>query len=728
MARAKVEGLRSIASSLQPQAQPTSSYAIPEQIDNTDIRFKADMLENAFAKVQKLNSSIMSDKLQKLHDENLAIAAFKADNEFALFRKDLDPMIKNMSPEQVEWTVTQKFQEKFEGVFADDGDPRVQDALNTNLRNYVPRAITESINAQRERQTTKLADEFGTSIYNIASQYALDSDPQVLFDQIDEKFQLAKKSGLVDPETLNETILRVGADFDHDFILQYAKYRKLDRTQNPAYERGINALISKSDSSEFIKKQNADKRTMYDLADSGLYLQARKKGQEIRDAYQKIGKTADWTFEAERRAQTTKDKTIVKEAKKRELEQVTQAAIDSGVIPVDATYSDGKVISQNDIKRGIYARLKTPEGMKENGAKIIPYFPIPDIQRQAEAALKAVGQITSEEPLFIDGQEVDGQTFARHHLEQFKATAQLVYDIGGEDALAMQLGDEGYEKWNVIKSLETIGTPVETIASYMANPKFVVKVTNDQVEDVMSGFNTDDGGWWDILNNNEGGNVTAAKVVVGNYIKTIMTNNDGRWDGEIQAAAINRLKEVFEVVPFGDTYSLINTYDPVLRRALADPYGKKKDQPVPIMTEEQMVEVITKGGEAYFEYIEKAMAEGNLLIANTDNLSLIKNPLKRGYFAVVDEFGNQVDNVPYTTIAKMAADAKARELNEPSWTERVFGSDDEKPKQGQGLKERKKKREENRDTKFLPKKEPNMGFWEWLTGGEETDNQTIIRK
>lgn len=679
---------------LKPQAAPVNTYAVPEQRNNNDIRFKAAQLQNIFAKGQKQLDAYQQQLIQQQQEQYATEAAFRADNAFAEFKANTWELTNTTDPEQIEGALSKAFNEKFGGLYGDDqGDPWLAAAMADRYRAYVPKAIEQAgINRNERRKVTFLGD-ITTNVRNTLQEAEREGfDTKTTYGLLDEIFTAAKgnKNGVTGAQ-INAAILAVGLEDDlaRNLIMGYAAERKLDQTSNPEYEKLLTDMKKKGAFDAYAEWEFKMREKLQQYKQDGLVNQIKAHRDEIMAMGLKYDKKVNWYFDYLGGAEGT----VKKAAKKQyDAEQVNKSVLASReakrVVQLD-NY-DGDPVAATKVKQGLDT-ITDPEqeGTIEANGDILTWHQNGKIKSMFDANTAALKRLDDNSPLGTDKdgkpiwtiQEKDKEgnvteravtraEFNAFHVDQFTELADRVVRAAGTDGLRNQLGDDAFRKWQVIQSLRRAGRSNKDIGRFMAAPKLSSKVSKDEIDTVMKELNQDQTDWFFA---DTGAVTDDARNFVRDYINYVVSMNDGVRDPNILSAIAEELKAHWDVIEFGESHSLINTTDPSLVRAFGRK-GKDKDgnEIVTPISKSDMRKELGVGINAYYKQF-KLQYDGDAAELkklglkrshiNPEDIIIRKHPNKPNLWIFADNMGNVISAVTAEDLAKTSRQTQANEAN-----------------------------------------------------------------
>lgn len=685
---------------LRPTASPVSTYVVPEYVDPR-VGKEAEALSKLFGGAAEAATELRNKEWEQESSRD----AVKSRADFALFKNDISAEALRLKPNEVEPFVREKFNERFQGAIDNPESPWYMQHLTSELDDFMPKAINKAAENDLNLRIEQESDNFSITVQDVINEVVEAGGDQNAVNSAIEaviKAQYADGKGLLDRTALNTIVAQVGADEanqGNDYVLNWMRSNKLDKTNNAAYERPLNTMLSNEAGRDNGQWLFDTSRKLRDLAAKGEEKTLRAIAPEIIKQGQAMGiNDFQWLNGLIDKAISQKAKIMEADLYNTALDKAVAQVLVDGVFPADSFTVPGtdKLLTVGDIKKrvhGIYMDsfrilaeddtfLTAPENAdaladaEEIAKVVVPRIKVPAFEDKFTSALRDLSR-------YNEGDKLDQEGFTRQQREfaQLSQIANHIQQYGGEEGLQLQLGERNYKIWKSIQNAQLASLPASTIAKSLANPQvfnidkeildsMMADTTDPDRNDVMFGLWT-----WDA-------NAAEGDPYRRNWLKEQYklalgaaggVDSEALRQGVMQDFINNHAYITFEN---GVTATIpINNVE--LMNAFADKKIGKDGKPylaaVPV---DVMQERMQKTMDFFVADYRERVSNNEILDFNPDAVfHFSPHPYKKNMYQVTDQNGNTVQNIKYSQMRSWWWESEARAI-EDSKRENKYGTQD----------------------------------------------------
>jgi len=685
---------------LRPTASPVSTYVVPEYVDPR-VGKEAEALSKLFGGAAEAATSLRNTEWEQESSRD----AVKSRADFALFKNDISAEALRLKPNEVEPFVREKFNERFQGSIENPESPWYMQHLTSELDDFMPKAINKAAENDLNLRIEQESDNFSITVQDVINEVVEGGGDQNAINKAIEAVisaQYADGKGLLDRTALNTIVAQVGADEanqGNDYVLNWMRSNKLDKTNNAAYERPLNTMLGNEAGRNNGQWLFDISRDMRDLAARGEEKTLRTIAPTIMAAGQERGiNDFQWLNGLIDKAASQKAKLIEEAKYEAFLNQATNQVLIDGVLPTESFNVPGtdKTVTVSDIKHRVFSVyqdsfsilaqgddfLKDPENAddfakaQDVAAIVVPRIKVPAFEAKFTASLRDLSR-------YNEGDKLDQEGFTRQQREfaQLSQIANHIQQYGGEAGLLLQLGERNYKVWKSIQAAQLASVPAETIAKSVANPQ-VFNIDKEILDSMMADTTDPDrnevmfGLWtWDA-------NAAEGDPYRRNWLKEQYklalgaaggVDSEALRQGVMQDFINNHAYITFEN---GVTATIpINNVE--LMNAFADKKIGKDGKPylaaVPV---DVMQERMQKTMDFFVADYRERVSNNEILDFNPDAVfHFSPHPYKKNMYQVTDQNGNTVQNIKYSQMRSWWWESEARAI-EDSKRENKYGTQD----------------------------------------------------
>lgn len=482
---------------LRPVAEPVNTYFQPAQDGVLQAVAKAKVVENNLEAIgrpiEQMFKEQVAEQKEMRSKEQKVEALMAAHGEFYPWFNENQEKFSGLSPDQLHGAMTQAFTERF----GQEPDRLKSYALKELLTDSITRKFREQsakvAAAAEEKRYGDFAITAGETVKRLKAENAT---PEQIAAELDGLFTLNK--GRLDPQEMNRRLLAVQETFLEEekdrtkwntAIHDYLKGKKLDQTNNPAYNTSFDRIRTRMNTATAEEKETY--QIQFDReAEAGIAAGWSKKTLEqwfdgkLSNGALQFGITNATRSRLVDAVEKRDKKWAAASSKATALDAAVQTAIVTGVMPVGKhTYTtelgETKTLSEAEIERGVsergaklYLSGDKPDidGFYNN---IVAKVRVSGVSERLEAGIASLSQVATDkneiEITGADGKKVKS-TRAMQLVQNGFEEYLRVRKAGGDHAIAVNLPNETMRrKYEDMYRLHLLGYSTQHIATSLAS-------------------------------------------------------------------------------------------------------------------------------------------------------------------------------------------------------------------------------------------------------------------